>query len=653
MAGGRDIKAGRAFVEIGGDNAPLVKSLRAAEKHLKDFGAKVAKVGAAVAGVGAAVGGGILVAAKQFAAAGDTLDKMSGRTGASVEALSELTFAASQSGASIETVEKGLLKLSRTIAESEQGMATASEALERVGLSAEQLKGVSPDKQLELVADALSSIDDPSIKAAAAMELLGKSGTQLLPMMSGGAAGIAKLREEASALGLTWTTAESQSAAALGDAFDKVRDTAARLVQIIGSAVAPILTDLAEKAAKIVAVVGKWVKENRAIVVSAAAVASGLFAAGSAITAIGPAIMGIGSAFGLAASAMAIIAPIVMGLLSPLGLALSAVVALGGAIIYASEQGRDAIAWLGDYFIDLKGIVSDTLKGMSDAFAAGDLGLAVRVLMAGMEVAFRSGISGIYTAWSEVRLFLETTLANATASLRSIWVDFATWWWQNFPNLTADTAIIWAKLWAGMSNMHSKAVGKMTDVWADALEFFGVIDNAEAVKAENAKIVREEENQLAADMNAAIAAAESRRGMTPEQLAEDAASRKAQIASDAERDIDNATQRHMGRMKDAEDALQAARAELASAVGEASQAAKRELPLRASRGVSDDIVEAQKRGGAVAGTFTGSAIGQQFGSAENTIGRLRDAIEKASFEQVGVLRLMLRELEQDRRERLR
>lgn len=642
----KDIKAGRAWVQIDGDKNPLVKALRGASKDLQDFGKTVASIGAGMAGLGAAIGGSILLAANEFSQVGDQLHKMALRTGASTEALSALKHAASLSGSSIEEVEGALKKMQRAMSEAVAGEKTAVEAFDALGLSAADMLAMTPDEQLKAIADSLVSIEDPALKAGAAMEIFGKSGTNLLPMLADGSAGIEAMMQEAKDLGLVMSTDTVASAAALKDAMDKVKRTMASVTHAIGEAVAPVLTEMGERAAKVIAVISKWIRANGALVVGIGSVAGTLFAVGSAITGVGLTIAGLGVALGPIATILSGTISVLAAIASPAGIAAAAIAGIGIAILTMSKSGREAIAWVGDYLVDLQDIAGTTLKGIQDAFAAGDLGLAIRVLMAGAEVALREGIAPLYEAWSELRLYLSSVLADATASLRSIWVDFATWWWTAFPNLTKGIAKIWAQLWGGMSNVYNKAVGAMTDVWADTLQFFGIIDNADAVKAENANIVREEENRLAEEMAAAIADAERKSALSPEDLAAEAQTRKAAILADADASISAATQAHLDRMKAAEMALAAARGELTAAVDESAVAAQkaRERPTTPGGRIIEDPIAGQQRALSATGTFSGAGLGQQFGSTGNKMDRIREAIEEASGKERALLQKIAQEI---------
>ena len=117
--------------------------------------------------------------------------EMSRRTGMSVEALSALKYAAGQSGVEMEAVETGVRKMQRAIVESAAGSRQASEAMLQLGLSIGDLKDLSPQRQFELIADRLSKVQNPTLRAAIAMHIFGRAGTELLPVIEGGKAGLA------------------------------------------------------------------------------------------------------------------------------------------------------------------------------------------------------------------------------------------------------------------------------------------------------------------------------------------------------------------------------------------------------------------------------------------------------------------------------
>jgi hypothetical protein len=183
MASSSSIKAGSAYVELFTKDSRLVKGLNDASKRLDAFGKGLQGIGTKMAMLGAGVVAPLAGAAKRFADMGSDMVDMSQRTGVSVEALSELGFAAEQSGADMGTLEGSLKKMQKMLFEAASGSQSAQETLASLGLSVAQLSKLSPDEQFKAIADRMSQITDPTLKTATAMAIFGKSGTQLLPML--------------------------------------------------------------------------------------------------------------------------------------------------------------------------------------------------------------------------------------------------------------------------------------------------------------------------------------------------------------------------------------------------------------------------------------------------------------------------------------
>ena len=183
-----------------------------------------------------------MVAIKNFIDVGDELDKMSKRTGFSVEALGELKFAAEQSGASLDTIEGAAKRMASTIFDAEQGLKTSVDTLDALGLSVEDFTNLDPEAQFQLFADALAGIEDSSTKAALAQDVFGRKGAELLPLFDEGAEGMRALREQAVALGGVMSGEAAASAADFKDAQNELKTALMGIFFAIGEDVLPAIT---------------------------------------------------------------------------------------------------------------------------------------------------------------------------------------------------------------------------------------------------------------------------------------------------------------------------------------------------------------------------------------------------------------------------
>lgn len=233
----RDIKAGGAYVDLMLRDKKFRNALSSSGRYLKSFAKSAALAGAAV---GAAAIGGIAVGIRAYMRMGDELDKMAARTGLSVEALSELKHAATQSGTDLAAVEKGVRRMQKSLVDAQSGLQTSRDAFENLGLSVEQLGKMTPEEQFTAVTEALADVEDATLRAGLAQNVLGKSGAALLPMVEN----VRSLRQEARDMGLTMSTEAASGAARLTDLFSIAGRQIKNMVFEVGAAAAPFVEKL-------------------------------------------------------------------------------------------------------------------------------------------------------------------------------------------------------------------------------------------------------------------------------------------------------------------------------------------------------------------------------------------------------------------------
>lgn len=365
MAASNAIRAGRAFVELFADDKPLVRGLQAAQARLKTFGASVAKLGAGMVAVGAAIAAPLAAAVGKFSAVGDSFDKMSARTGLAVESISQMAFVLDQSGTSTEAFEKGVRTMQRTLGEAAAGSKTAQEAFAALGLDFKKLLALSPEQQFLAIAQAVSEINNPALQTAAAMDVLGRSGAELLPTMQMGADGIRAMMQQANALGLTMSGETASSAAALNDALGAMQTIVQAVALTIGAALAPAVTQVATQLTVAGAAARAWIADNQQLVTIVAQVAAGLVAGGGALIGFGAAFGAMGTGIGAVVSTLTTFSSLISGavavigaLASPLGIVVAGIAAIAAATIDWTA------AWQ-----TIQGIGASTLEALSGGFA--------------------------------------------------------------------------------------------------------------------------------------------------------------------------------------------------------------------------------------------------------------------------------------------
>ena len=617
------IRAGRAFVELGVNDATQ-RALKSAEKRLKAFGASVAKIGAGLTALGAGLGGPLLAAAKQFSDQGDAVAKMSKRTGIAVEELQGLGHAAELSGANIESLEKGVRKMQQNLVDAGRGMGDAKDALEELGLSADALLNLSPEEQFKAIADRIAEVEDPTRKAALAMDIFGRAGSQLIPLLNEGSSGIRAMQEEARRLGIVLSAEAAAQSELLNDNITRLKKTLAGVTNQIGAALAPALNKILEYITPLVASVSKWVQENQAVVVTIAQVAVGLFAAGTVIASLGGAFVlagiaagGLASAFGTMASIASGVAAAVLAIINPVNLLAIACVAAVGAVIYFSDTGSQAIEYLLDRFRSLKSFIGTVIGGITDALAAGDIPLAASVLWKGLKVAWEVGTLELRKIWEGTKGFFVgifyDMLAGALNISQTIFHGIEVAWIET----TSFMASAWTKFTSFLSDTWLTVANILEKTWN---RIKGLFDSSFDAARANLEADQKLADSLAAnegEKNAALGGIESRRQFQRDQAAQVDQATREEIAKAHVNSLDELGAEGSKKIQAAADELAKARAELDGAVknaADARQEAEKETAKRPEfKAFDPDALGSQVQQKATAiGSFSASNLAQLF-----------------------------------------
>jgi hypothetical protein len=265
----------------------------------------------------------------ETAAAGDTIDKQSQRLGMTNEKYQEWSYILSQNGADISTLTMGMKTLTNQIDALGSGSKSAAEAFAKLGLSYEQLEGLSGEQQLTAVVQKLQGMKDETQRNAVANDLLGRSYMDLIPLLNQSAESVEELRARAHETGQIISDEAVQAAVDYTDAMDTLSKSFDGFKERIGAEILPGITEVAEGITDLInGIDGGEEKIQEGI--------------DKAITAGEKVIPRIGTLIGTAASAAGKMAPDVIRAI------------LNGII--------DALPTIADGFVGLAKVVTDAVK---------------------------------------------------------------------------------------------------------------------------------------------------------------------------------------------------------------------------------------------------------------------------------------------------
>lgn len=206
------------------------------------------KVGAgAIAGLAAATVGAVAGLAKLILSASDTageLVDMSLQTGLGVEKLQELQYIGGQVGTDVDTIASSLAKMTRAMSDVGTNK-DVTQAFQTLGVNVRDANGELRDSEVVFgeVIDALGKIDNETERDALAMEIFGRSAMELNPLIKAGADEIARLTDEAHAMGAVMEEEDVNALESFGDTLAGLK---AGLKGTLGTVAAAFLPGLEE-----------------------------------------------------------------------------------------------------------------------------------------------------------------------------------------------------------------------------------------------------------------------------------------------------------------------------------------------------------------------------------------------------------------------
>jgi hypothetical protein len=165
------------------------KAAKEQEKLAKETAASTASAFKAAAGTvaagfaaAAAAGAGLLTLGQEVADARNELSDLSVETGISADTLAALRFGANAAGKDLGNLTSGIAQFAKRMAQAERAGGTLGQVFAGLGVELRDTNGDlrSADDVFRQTVQALASVEDETTRTAAAMELFGKSGGQLV-----------------------------------------------------------------------------------------------------------------------------------------------------------------------------------------------------------------------------------------------------------------------------------------------------------------------------------------------------------------------------------------------------------------------------------------------------------------------------------------
>jgi hypothetical protein len=252
---------GALRVTLSADSTQFAKGMKSAEGQLSKFGiaAKAGIAGIAAIGVAAVAAAGAVVAGvRRTIAEADKMAKAAQSIGIPVEELQKLKHAADLSGVSFESLQTSVARLSRAMSEAARGGGgDAARAFEQLGIAVANADGTlrTSSEVMSDVADRFSKMDDGAQKTALAMQIFGRAGAAMIPMLNQGRESLEASKREAEQFGAVMSGPLTKASERFNDNISRMGTWLRGIYVQIAERVVPVLADLTDK-------IVTWAKES-------------------------------------------------------------------------------------------------------------------------------------------------------------------------------------------------------------------------------------------------------------------------------------------------------------------------------------------------------------------------------------------------------
>ena len=377
--------------------------LRAASEQMKQLGDRATKAGEAMKGISLAAAGvtaAIGAAAVKAGKWSDDLNTLSKQTGIGTKELQKYSAAADLVDVPVESIAKANQKLKKSMFSARDGGATA-EAFEEIGVAVTNADGSLRDSEdvFNDIIKVLGTMDNETERDALAMKLLGKSASELNPLIEDQGETYKKVSETLKKYNLDFIDQDTiDKANEFNDSLDTIKLIGKVAFQQIGTELAGVLAPALEKVVGWAGKFAEWLGNLDPKVLAVIAAVAGVIAV------IAPLLLIFGKlAFAISSimSLMAVLGPAIGALAGPIGIAIAAIAAIIaiGVLLYKNWD-----------VIKAKAIeIGKKLKEIWDG---------IKLYLTNAMTSIKTSIS---TAWDAIKTKISTVIDSVKTTISTAW----------------------------------------------------------------------------------------------------------------------------------------------------------------------------------------------------------------------------------------
>ena len=203
------------------------------------------KVGGALVATGAAaLTASIVTGAKNVAAYGDNVDKMSQKIGISAKSYQQWDYVMARAGTSVDSLKMGM----KTLSAQAEGN---SDAFQKLGISQKEVATLSKEELFDKTVKGLASMKDGTERSTLASKLLGRAGADMAPLFNQGTKAIEEQKQMALDYGMVMSDDMVKASADFEDSMTTMQMTMTGLKNRVLGEFLPSMTEVTDGLGKL------------------------------------------------------------------------------------------------------------------------------------------------------------------------------------------------------------------------------------------------------------------------------------------------------------------------------------------------------------------------------------------------------------------
>ncbi len=246
---------GSLVLRIKADIDDLTKNLNKAAKDADGFGDNIGKVSKAGAAVLVTLTTATIAAVKAGGEHAEQIEMVSQKTGIAKQVIQQWSVALAENNLSTDHLTTSMKALSKMMVEANDPSSAAANTFEELNVT-----GKTTEAVILQLADRFKQMPDGAEKARLAVELFGKSGLDMIPLLNKGSEGFKESMEAAKRFGAVLSDTTLSALSGADDAFDRLGVATKSVSYQFAGLMAPAVSSVTDALSEGIGTVGRYLQ---------------------------------------------------------------------------------------------------------------------------------------------------------------------------------------------------------------------------------------------------------------------------------------------------------------------------------------------------------------------------------------------------------